>query len=107
WAVLAQCHEDQNDHGKALQLRIMDAHLKHEAEEWDSLALQSRNVASFWNHAVLAKHLGDLHTVAFLAILARFPHDISILSELRTVLVDLGDFQTCATQFQDALRHYQ
>lgn len=44
WSVLAQCYEDQKELSKALQLRIMGAHLKQDAEEWDSLARQSRCV---------------------------------------------------------------
>jgi general transcription factor 3C polypeptide 3 (transcription factor C subunit 4) len=42
WSVLAQCYEDMNEHDKALQLRIMAAHLRHDADEWDRLAHQSR-----------------------------------------------------------------
>ncbi|KAJ6486311.1 hypothetical protein DFH09DRAFT_1265926 [Mycena vulgaris] len=129
WAVLAQCYEDQEESAKALQLRIMGAHLKQDAEEWDSLARQSRemgypqqalycwgkgyhldptNVAALWDRAILARDLGDLRTtrLAFLGILERFPHDLDILSELRTVLVDLGDLQTCARLFHDAFEHY-
>ncbi|KAJ7185699.1 hypothetical protein C8R46DRAFT_982456 [Mycena filopes] len=130
WSVLAQCYEDQKELSKALQLRIMGAHLKHDAELWDSLARQSRelgypqqalycwakaynidptNVAALWDRAMLAKELGDLNTtrLAFLGILERFPHDLNILSELRTVLVDLGDLDTCASLFQAAFDHYQ
>jgi hypothetical protein len=42
WTVLAQCYTDLGEHEKALQLRIMSAHLLHDAEEWDRLARQSR-----------------------------------------------------------------
>ncbi|KAJ7116658.1 hypothetical protein C8R44DRAFT_212104 [Mycena epipterygia] len=130
WAVLAQCYEDKKELSKALQLRIMGAHLKQDAEEWDSLARQSKelgypqqalycwgkgyhldpsNVAALWDRAILARDMGDLETtrVAFLGILARFPHDLNILSELRTVLIDLGDLQTCSTLFQDAFDYYR
>ncbi|KAJ7734190.1 hypothetical protein DFH07DRAFT_129989 [Mycena maculata] len=129
WSVLAQCYEDQKELPKALQLRIMGAHLKEDAEEWDRLARQSRelgynqqalycwakayhidptNVAALWDRAVLARELGDLQTtrLAFLGILARFPHDLAILSALRPVLVDLGDLPTCASLFQAAFDHY-
>lgn len=44
WSVLAQCYADMNEHQKALQLRIMAAHLRHDADEWDRLASQSRRV---------------------------------------------------------------
>jgi general transcription factor 3C polypeptide 3 (transcription factor C subunit 4) len=42
WSVIAQCYEDSNEPKKALQLRIMAAHLQHDADEWESLAAQSR-----------------------------------------------------------------
>jgi general transcription factor 3C polypeptide 3 (transcription factor C subunit 4) len=42
WSVIAQCYEDSNEHQKALQLRIMAAHLRPDADEWESLAVQSR-----------------------------------------------------------------
>ncbi|KAJ7029216.1 hypothetical protein C8F04DRAFT_1043456 [Mycena alexandri] len=130
WSVLAQCYEDQKELSKALQLRIMGAHLKHDAEQWDNLARQSRemgyhqqalycwakgynidpsNVAALWDRAMLAKEIGDLRTtrLSFLGILERFPHDLDILSELRTVLIDLGDLDTCASLFQSAFDHFQ
>ncbi|KAJ6468532.1 TPR-like protein [Mycena vitilis] len=130
WSVLAQCYEDQNALPQALQLRIMGAHLKQDADEWDSLARQSReqgypqqalycwakgyhidpsNVAALWDRAMLAKELGNLPTtrIALLGILERFPHDLDILSELRTVLIDLGDLETCAARFHAAFEHYQ
>jgi general transcription factor 3C polypeptide 3 (transcription factor C subunit 4) len=44
---------------------------------------------------------------ALLAILKRYPHDLTVLSELRPILVDLSDFSLCATLFQDAFGHYQ
>jgi general transcription factor 3C polypeptide 3 (transcription factor C subunit 4) len=42
WSVLAQCYEDTNEDKKALQLRIMAAHLRHDSEEWERLATQSK-----------------------------------------------------------------
>jgi general transcription factor 3C polypeptide 3 (transcription factor C subunit 4) len=42
WSVLAKCYEDAKEHQKALQLRIMAAHLRHDSEEWERLAAQSR-----------------------------------------------------------------
>lgn len=44
WSVLAQCYEDMQQKDRALQLRIMAAHLIHDAEEWDRLAQESRLV---------------------------------------------------------------
>jgi general transcription factor 3C polypeptide 3 (transcription factor C subunit 4) len=42
WSVLANCHHDLGQPQKALQLRIMGAHLHHDAEEWERLAKESR-----------------------------------------------------------------
>jgi general transcription factor 3C polypeptide 3 (transcription factor C subunit 4) len=44
---------------------------------------------------------------AFLTILKRFPHDLAVLSELRTILVEIGDLDTCTTLFKAAFEHYQ
>ncbi|KAJ7594254.1 hypothetical protein C8J56DRAFT_926291 [Mycena floridula] len=130
WSVLAQCYSDMHQEEKALQLRIMAAHLRHDAEEWERLATQSRdlglnqqalycyrklysldptNVDALWDRAALAKELGDLRTArhAYLAILKRFPHDLTVLGELKTILIELSDLKTCATLFQNAFDHYQ
>ncbi|KAG5653250.1 hypothetical protein H0H81_001507 [Sphagnurus paluster] len=130
WSVLAQCYADTNQPQKALQLRIMAAHLRHDADEWDRLAIQSRelgynqqalycyrkvysldptNVDALWDRASLAKETGDLKTArnAFLAILKRFPHDLTVLTELRTILIELSELSTCANLFQQAFTHYQ
>ncbi|KAF9481095.1 TPR-like protein [Pholiota conissans] len=129
WSVLAQCYEDMKEGQKALQLRIMAAHLRHDAEEWDRLARQSRehgynqqalycyrkvysldpaNVDALWDRAALAKEMGDFRTArnAFLAILKRFPHDLTVLRELHVILVELSELPLCAKLLQDALDHY-
>ncbi|KAG6897632.1 hypothetical protein C0992_012861 [Termitomyces sp. T32_za158] len=130
WSVLAQCYADMEQPQKALQLRIMAAHLRHDADEWDRLASQSReqgynqqalycyrkvysldptNVDALWDRASLAKEIGDLKTArnAFFAILKRFPHDLTVLSELRPVLIELSELSTCAGLFMQAFGHYQ
>ncbi|KAG6843906.1 hypothetical protein H0H87_011895, partial [Tephrocybe sp. NHM501043] len=130
WSVLAQCYSDTGHPQKALQLRIMAAHLRHDADEWDRLANQSReqgynqqalycyrkvcsldpsNVDALWDRASLAKETGELKTArnAFLAILKRFPHDLTVLAELRPILIELSELSTCASLFQGAFTHYQ
>ena len=42
WTVLAQCYEDMGEKETALKLRVMAAHLRHDADEWDRLARHSR-----------------------------------------------------------------
>ncbi len=44
WSVLAQCYDDMGEREKALQLRIMAAHLNQDPDEWLRLAEQSRCV---------------------------------------------------------------
>ncbi|EKM76639.1 hypothetical protein AGABI1DRAFT_122552 [Agaricus bisporus var. burnettii JB137-S8] len=130
WSVLANCYEDMNQGERALQIRIMAAHLRHDAEEWDGLARQSRdlgynqqalycyrkaysldptNVDALWDRASLAKNIGEFKTArnAFFAILKRFPHDLSVLRELHTILIELSELAACAELFQQAFDHYQ
>lgn len=130
WSVLAQSYTDMGQPQKALQLRIMAAHLRHDADEWDRLANQSReqgynqqalycyrkvysldptNVNALWDRASLAKEIGDLRTArnAFFAILKRFPHDLTVLSELRPVLIELSELSVCVDLFKQAFGHYQ
>ncbi|KAJ7259647.1 TPR-like protein [Mycena rebaudengoi] len=130
WTVLAQCYDDKQEPMKGLQLRIMGAHLKNDADEWDRLARQSKelgygqqalycwgkgytldptNTAALWDRAMLARELGYLKTTrnALLGILAQFPHDLDILRELRAVLIELSELETCTKLFQEAFDHYQ
>ncbi|KAI0696177.1 TPR-like protein [Cytidiella melzeri] len=130
WSVLAQCYEDLGEGEKALQLRIMAAHLHQDPEEWERLAHQSRqqghhqqtlycfrklcqldpdNVGALWDRASLAKEVGDLRTArhAFMSILRRIPNDLSVLAELRPILIELSDLDQCASLFQEAFDHYQ
>jgi general transcription factor 3C polypeptide 3 (transcription factor C subunit 4) len=129
WSVLAQCYEDMHENKKALQLRIMAAHLRHDAEEWDRLARQSRelgysqqalycyrkvyrldstNVDALWDRASLAREMGELRTAkhAYMAILKRFPHDLVVLRELHIALVELNELGPCAALLQTALDHH-
>lgn len=89
-------------------------------------SLDPTNVDALWDRASLAKSIGEYKTVcmglihssssihaflqarnAFLAILKRFPHDLSVLRELHTILVELSDLTGCAELFQQAFDHYQ
>ncbi|KAI0766969.1 TPR-like protein [Trametes elegans] len=129
WSVLAQCYDDLGERGKALQLRIMAAHLNHDADEWAELAQRSRslgynqqalycyakmyhldptNVNAMWDRASLAKDIGDLKTArsTMLTMLKRLPHHLPVLDELRPILIELSDFALCADLFQRAFDHY-
>lgn len=43
---------------------------------------------------------------ALLAILKVIPHDLSVLEELRPVLIELSDLPQCATLYQGAFEYY-
>ncbi|KAI0072549.1 TPR-like protein [Panus rudis PR-1116 ss-1] len=132
WSVLAQCYDigNLNEPQRALQLRIMAAHLNQDPEEWDRLALESKNLGyhqqalycyrklynldpsnagALWDRAALAKEINDLRTArhSLLAILKLLPHDLTVLEELRPVLIELSDLALCADLFQQAFDHYQ
>ena len=84
WSVLATCYRDMHEPVKALQLAVMGAHLRHDPEEWEHLAAQSRelgfsqqalycygkvvgldpaNVNALWERASLGQEIGDLKKV--------------------------------------------
>jgi hypothetical protein len=42
WNALATCYEQLGDHEKALQVEVMGAHLKSDADQWFQLGQKSR-----------------------------------------------------------------
>ena len=44
---------------------------------------------------------------SYLAILKRFPHNLTVLESLRPLLIEMSDLQTCASMFQAAFNHYE
>lgn len=44
---------------------------------------------------------------ALLAILKCFPHDLTVLDELRPILIELSELSLCASLFQNAFEHHQ
>ena len=70
-------------------------------------SLDPTNVDALWDRASLAKEMGDFRTArsAFMAILKRFPHDLTVLRELHPILVELSELPTCADLLQQALDH--
>ncbi|CAL1715852.1 unnamed protein product [Somion occarium] len=132
WSVLAQCYDSHNlnEPHRALQLRIMSAHLNQDPDEWDQLALESKrigyhqqalycyrklynlepsNTNALWDRAALAKEIGDFRIArhSLLAILKQLPHDLTVLDELRPVLIETNELELCANLFQSAFEHYQ
>ncbi|KAI9443193.1 TPR-like protein [Lactarius indigo] len=121
WSVLANCHHDLGQPQKALQLRIMGAHLHHDSEEWERLAKESSvvllrkvynldpsNLNALWDRAALAKEIGDNRTAknSLLALLKRVPHNLAVLGELRPILIELSDLTLCAELYEAAFGHY-
>jgi general transcription factor 3C polypeptide 3 (transcription factor C subunit 4) len=89
-------------------------------------SLDPTNVHALWERALLAKNIGEHKTVgvvlavrsllfnmleqarsAFYAILKRVPHDLNVLRELHTILVELSELTDCVELFQQAFDHYQ
>ncbi|KAJ7039909.1 hypothetical protein C8F04DRAFT_1085304 [Mycena alexandri] len=86
--------------------------------------LEPHNYDIQWGRAFLAREVGDLHTVraficdrstgtsrssnqarqALLALLQGRPHDLTVLSELRTILIELPDLDICTTLFEGAFK---
>ncbi|EJD52995.1 TPR-like protein [Auricularia subglabra TFB-10046 SS5] len=129
WDMLADVHNELGDVDRGLQFKILAAHLRPDPGEWMHLAgrsqerghlqqalycykkahsLDPHNVDAMWERAQLSTRLGDLRGArsAFLAILFKFPHDLSVLFELQNIIVSLGDIQTGIKLFEDALTHY-
>ncbi|KIJ93896.1 hypothetical protein K443DRAFT_63333, partial [Laccaria amethystina LaAM-08-1] len=65
-------------------------------------SLDPTNVDAFWDRASLEKEIGDFRTArnAFTAILKQFPHDLTVLRELHTILVELSKLPTCPDLLQ-------
>ncbi len=71
-------------------------------------SLDASNVTALWERASLAKESGEVQVArsAYLGILKRFPYDITILTELRHILVEAGDLSQCAQLYQHAFDYY-
>jgi len=108
----------------------MAVHLRHDADEWERLAVQSRemgdrqqalycygklyslnpsNINALSDRATLAKELLEIRTArySFTAILKHYSHDMAVLAELRSILIDAGELALCASMYQRAFDHYQ
>ncbi|QRV85565.1 TPR-2 domain protein [Ceratobasidium sp. AG-Ba] len=129
WSTLALCHEEAGDTGRALQLRIMAAHLASEAETWVELGLSSRelglmeqavycyrnaarldktNPDILWDYAFCLRESGQTQKAikTYESILQILPHDLTILAQLRDLLVQRGDLTRAAELYSIAFEHY-
>ncbi|EAU87481.2 RNA polymerase III transcription factor [Coprinopsis cinerea okayama7 len=129
WSVLAQCYDDLSDSHTALKLRVMAAHLRNDAEEWERLGRKSRemglvqqalycfgkmtqvdpeNMEYLWDRAVFAKEVGEGRVArsCFLGILKRYPNDLVVLREVHPILVECGELGVCAQLLQQAFEFH-
>ncbi|KAG8739535.1 transcription factor TFIIIC subunit tfc4 [Ceratobasidium sp. 414] len=129
WSTLALCHEEAGDTGRALQLRIMAAHLASEADTWVELGLNSRELGSMeqavycyrnaarldktnpdilWDYAFCLRESGQTQKAikTYESILQILPHDLTILAQLRDLLVQTGALARAAELYSAAFEHY-
>lgn len=91
--------------------------------------LDPTNVNAMWDRASLAKEVGDVRVVsswlhplprcaysslppeqarhALLSLLRQVPHDVTVLEEIRPILVETAELPLAVTLYQSALTHYQ
>ncbi|KAB5589355.1 TPR-2 domain containing protein [Ceratobasidium theobromae] len=129
WTTLAFCYEDDGDTRRALQLRIMAAHLTGDVDAWVELGLQSRETGSMeqavycyrnavrldktnpdvlWDYAFCLRESGQLQKAikTYESILHILPHDITVLAQLRDLLVQSGDLARAAELYSAAFKHH-
>ncbi|KAG8719185.1 transcription factor TFIIIC subunit tfc4 [Ceratobasidium sp. 394] len=129
WSTLALCHEEAGDKGRALQLRIMAAHLASEADTWVELGLSSRELGSMeqavycyrnaarldktnpdilWDYAFCLRESGQIQKAikTYESILQILPHDLTIIAQLRDLLVQTGALARAAELYSAAFEHY-
>ncbi|KAG8715736.1 transcription factor TFIIIC subunit tfc4 [Ceratobasidium sp. 395] len=129
WSTLALCHEEAGDTARALQLRIMAAHLASEADTWVELGLSSRELGSMeqavycyrnaarldktnpdilWDYAFCLRESGQIQKAikTYDSILQLLPHDLTILAQLRDLLVQTGSLARAAELYSAAFEYH-
>ncbi|CCO35244.1 General transcription factor 3C polypeptide 3 AltName: Full=Transcription factor IIIC 102 kDa subunit [Rhizoctonia solani AG-1 IB] len=132
WGTLAFCYEDVGDTSRALKLRIMAAHLEGDADQWVELGLKSREIGSMeqavycyrnaarldktnadvlWDYAFCLRESGQtqkarLAIKTYESILQILPHDLTILAQLRGLLIQTGDLSRAMEHYSAAFEHY-
>ncbi|KAF8597842.1 TPR-like protein [Ceratobasidium sp. AG-I] len=129
WTTLAMCHEEEGDEVRGLQLRIMAAHLEGDVETWIELGLRSREIGSMeqslycyrnaarldkvnpdvlWDYAFCLRESGQIQKAikTYEAILRILPHDLTVLTQLRDLLVQSGDLARATELYSNAFEHY-
>ncbi|CAE6532833.1 unnamed protein product [Rhizoctonia solani] len=129
WGTLAFCYEDIGDSSRALKLRIMAAHLEGDADQWVELGLESREIGSMeqavycyrnaarldktnpdilWDYAFCLRESGQTQKAikTYESILQILPHDLTVLAQLRGLLVQTGDLARATEYYSAAFEHY-
>ncbi|EUC58861.1 TPR-2 domain protein [Rhizoctonia solani AG-3 Rhs1AP] len=129
WGTLAFCYEDVGDTSRALKLRIMAAHLEGDADQWVELGLKSREIGSMeqavycyrnaarldktnpdilWDYAFCLRESGQTQKAikTYESILQILPHDLTVLAQLRGLLVQTGDLTRAKEYYSAAFEHY-
>lgn len=129
WSTLALCHEEAGDSRRALQLQIMAAHLTGDADSWAELGLKSREIGLMeqavycyrnaarldktnpdvlWDYAFCLRESGQTQKAikTYESILHILPHDLTILAQLRDLLLQTGDLARAAGLYSAAFEHY-
>ncbi|KAH7103837.1 TPR-like protein [Auriculariales sp. MPI-PUGE-AT-0066] len=130
WDMLSSTYEEMQDLDRALQFKIIAAHLRHDSEAWHELGRQSHqkghiqqalycyqktcqldpnNIDALWDRGVLCRDSGNLRgaRAAFLALNEQFPEDMAVVLELQGVLRALGDTGLLITILERAMHLLQ
>lgn len=102
WSVLAQCYADKGERDRAVQLRIMKAHLTRDSEEWEDLAVQSKCVllidSRSWEvlTAILTREMGHHQQALYCyrKVYSLNPDNVDALWDRATLAKEIGDMQT-------------
>jgi len=131
WYTLSTIQEELGNMDKAIQLRIVVAHLtKSKAETWKELGTQSRelglleqaaycfgeaircdrtDVEAIWDRASLLRETGKTRQAStwFAKLLKLQPHNPSILRELGPLYYELNEVPKAVQLYQAAYDHFR
>lgn len=131
WYTLSTIQEELGNMDKAIQLRIVVAHLtKGRADTWKELGAQSRelglleqaaycygeaircdrtDVEAIWDRASLLRETGKTRQAStwFLKLLKLQPHNPSILRELGPLYYELNEVPKAVQLYQAAYDHFR
>lgn len=131
WYTLSSIQEELGNMDKAIQLRIVVAHLtKSKAETWKELGAQSRelglleqaaycfgeairtdrtDVEAIWDRASLLRETGKTRQAStwFSKLLKLQPHNPSILRELGPLYYELNEVPKAVQLYQAAYDHFR